>query len=108
AQDKQTRVARLQHGTLQTPVDEVGAFAGPLVEPIEVVDRDEVKPDRPRGRNRMLPSGNERQNYMQLVDANEPINAADERQQKQMQRRYEQLARNNLGMVREHDGFINE
>src|SRR4030095_6143903 len=67
-----------------------------------------MEPDRTRGRNGMTPSWNERQNYMQPVNAHEPIDEADERQQKQMQRGDEQLSRGDLWVTGDHDRFIDE
>ena len=56
----------------------------------------------------MLPPGNQRKNYVQFVNAHQPVHAADESQQEQVQGRNEQLTGDNLRMVGDYDRFINE
>jgi len=56
----------------------------------------------------MLPPGNQRKNYVQFVNAHQPVHPADESQQEQVQGRKEQLTGDNLRMVGDYHRFINE
>jgi hypothetical protein len=105
---EQAGVARMQHLALHAPIHKIGALPRPLVEPVEIVNRDEVKPDRARRRNGMPPSGHQRQHHVQLVNRNQPIHEADETQEKEVQRRDIQLAGDNWGMLGEDHCFVNE
>src|SRR5215510_7356814 len=84
-QHEESGVARMQHRPLHAPIHKIGALARPLVEPVEIVNRNKVKPDRPRGRNRMPPSGDKRQHHMQLVNTNQPIHPAHKAQEKEVE-----------------------
>ena len=56
----------------------------------------------------MLPPGNQRKNYVQFVNAHQPVHPADESQQEQVQGRKEQLTGDNLRMAGDYHRFINE
>ena len=60
-----------------------------------------MEADRTGGGDGMAPSRSVRQHHMDAIDANEPVNAADEAHQKKVERRYATL----LGELRiEADG----
>src|SRR6266576_524955 len=74
----------------QTAVHKSLQFPWPLENPVQTVDGDQMKPRRPQRFNGIRAGRHPRENDMILIDANKPIDQADEIGEKQIQRRDEE------------------
>jgi len=75
----------LHHRLAESPVHEPGNLLRPLENPIEVVYGDEVEADGACRRNGMLPAGHLLHHHVIAIYADEPVDTANEHEEKEIQ-----------------------
>ena len=84
----------------QAAVHETRHLLRPLVNPVEAVDRNEMEPTARAGLIGYVPAGHCLQHDVKSINANQPIDQADEIHEKQIQRRDEERLFGQLRMQR--------
>src|SRR6266478_1813739 len=107
-EDRKSGSVRPHQRRWQTRVHEPGQLARPLEDPIQPVERNQMKPGRAQRLHGISACCRERENDMKFVDANHPINQTDEICEKQIQRRDQQRFFGKLGVQRDSDDFRNQ
>src|SRR5882672_10612974 len=107
-EDRKSGSVRPHQRRWQTRVHESGQLARPLEDPIQPIERNQMKPGRPQRLHGISACCRARENDMEFVDANHPINQTDEICEKQIQRRDQQRFFGKLRVQYDSDDFGNQ